>query len=210
MKNHVCLVSPTQLRNKIPKCTLRNYDHRSLIPTRAQYILPGQNYFVPNNNGTKQFCPLLCPGDKTYSEQGDEVQIAHPVFLAALLPRPVTMMWLPASSRPSLPPPPIIPGTDADGGGRRQRNDRLALAPRDSASSNANAHGGRMTSSNDVMNEGGGAGDNAPGRVHRPQSTKKRQRWWQKQWSWQRQQPDLGNKNLDDDSVDVDGKQWRR
>ncbi len=66
-------------------------------------------------------------------------------------------------------------GTDANGGGRRRPDDRLASARRESASYDANAHGGRTTSSNDVTNEGGGAAGNAPGKVHRQQSAKKPQ-----------------------------------
>ena len=49
-------------------------------------------------------------------------------------------------------------GTDANGGGHQRSDDCLALAWRESASSNANAHVGRMTSSNDMMNKGGGVG----------------------------------------------------
>ena len=47
-------------------------------------------------------------------------------------------------------------GTDANGGGHQQSDDRLALARRELAASNANAHGGRTMSLNDVTNEGGG------------------------------------------------------
>ena len=61
--------------------------------------------------------------------------------------------------------------TDANGGGHQQSNDPLALAWRESASSNADTHGGRMTSSNDMTNEGGGDGG-----FHIQQSTKKQQR----------------------------------
>jgi hypothetical protein len=60
--------------------------------------------------------------------------------------------------------------TDADGGGQRQPDDRLASVCRELASYNADAHGGRTTSSNHVTNEGGGAAGNAPGRVYRQQS----------------------------------------
>ncbi len=49
-------------------------------------------------------------------------------------------------------------GTDANGGGHQQSDDRLALARRELAASNANAHGGRTMSLNDVTNEGGGGG----------------------------------------------------
>jgi hypothetical protein len=66
-------------------------------------------------------------------------------------------------------------GMDADWGGQQRPNDRLALAWRELALSNANAHSGRTTSSNNVTNKGGGAAANAPGRVHRQQSAKKRQ-----------------------------------
>ena len=47
---------------------------------------------------------------------------------------------------------------NADGGGRRRPDDHLALARRESPSSDANAHGGRMTASNDVTNKVGGRG----------------------------------------------------
>ena len=62
-------------------------------------------------------------------------------------------------------------GMDANGGGHQQSDDHLASAWRELAWSNANAHGGRMTSSNDVTNKGGGGGG-----FHIQQSTKKRQR----------------------------------
>ena len=47
-------------------------------------------------------------------------------------------------------------GTDANGRGNQQSDDRLASAWWESASSNADAHSGRSKSSNDVTNEGGG------------------------------------------------------
>ncbi len=71
--------------------------------------------------------------------------------------------------------PSMQAGTDADGGGQRQPNDYLILAWQELVSSNANIHGGRTTSSNNVTNTGGGAVGNTPGRVHRQQSAKKRQ-----------------------------------
>jgi hypothetical protein len=49
-------------------------------------------------------------------------------------------------------------GSDATGGGHQQSDDQLASAWRESALSNANAHGGRTTSSNNVTNKGGGVG----------------------------------------------------
>ena len=66
--------------------------------------------------------------------------------------------------------PSLRAGTDANGGGHQQSNDRLALARRESALSNADAHSGRTTSSNDVTNKGGGGRG-----FHIQQSTKKRQ-----------------------------------
>ena len=59
-------------------------------------------------------------------------------------------------------------GTDANGGGHQRLDDRLASAWRESASSNADTHGGRRTSSNNVTNEGGGGKG-----FHIQQSTKK-------------------------------------
>jgi hypothetical protein len=47
-------------------------------------------------------------------------------------------------------------GMDADGGGRQQPDGRLESVWQELVLFNANAHSGRMTSSNDVANEGGG------------------------------------------------------
>ena len=49
-------------------------------------------------------------------------------------------------------------GMDADGGVQRRPDDRLASARWESASSDADAHGGRTTSLNNVTNEEGGRG----------------------------------------------------
>jgi hypothetical protein len=51
----------------------------------------------------------------------------------------------------------------------------LASAQQESALSDTNVNGGRTTSSNNMTNKGGGTAGNAPDRVYRQQSAKKRQ-----------------------------------
>jgi hypothetical protein len=147
----------------------------------------GQNCFVPG----------FVPGTKiTPLSRG---QKSH-FFFGGLPPAVGETMRSPDSGCRSSPPPPIIlppprrvqvtkTTTTTKRTSRRREQERTPMgegdddpmtawhwAGRESASSDADAHGGRTTPSNDVTNERGGAAGNASGRVHRQQSAKKRQR----------------------------------
>jgi hypothetical protein len=151
-------------------------------------VSSGQNSFVPDNNGTKLFCPRFCPGDKNDTfflggpppAVGDDDAVAGQQLsiIAASADHSAAAAVSAGDNddnNDEANEPSPRAGTDADEGGRGQPDDRLASTWQELASYDANTHGGRTTSSNHVTNEGGGAAGNAPGRVYRQQSAKKRQ-----------------------------------
>ncbi len=178
------MVSPAQSEKnpKVSTKTLRQSQSRSYA--RAIHIV-GTKQFCPGHNGTKLFCPRFCPGDKNHTigfVLGTKITFVlgteiTPFLVASLLPRSATtgqrLLNVAASADHSAnatasagdndddndkanEPLPRA-GLHADGGGRQRPNDRLALARRESASSNTDAHGGRTTSSNNVTKGRGGS-----------------------------------------------------
>ncbi len=150
-----------------------------------QSISLGQNSFAVDTMGQNYVVPSFVPGTKITPLVLSRGQKSH-LFLVALHPRSVPMMRSPSVTAAASAgdndddnndanKPLLQAGIDADGGGCQQPNNHLASAWQESVSSDANAHGGRRTSSSNVTNEGGRAAGNALGRVDRQKSAKKRQ-----------------------------------
>ncbi len=146
----------------------------------------GQNCFVPGIVPGKKSHLQFCPGDKNDTfffggpppAVGDDDAVAGQrlSILAASADHSATAAASAGdkdndNNKENKPLPQA--GLDANGGGRLRPDECLASARQELVSSNANAHGGRTTSSNGMTNEGGRTAGNAPCRVNRQQSAKK-------------------------------------